>query len=152
MLPWSALLLLLLALVYSCSNAENTGIQEVAAPDSLRRNGPMENPEIPALFPGGNDSLLTWMSARIHYPEAAKADSVQGQVIVSFIVDRFGGLLDVKVEKALHPACDAIALEAIKSMPKWTPAKDSGDDVASRLFLPVDFRIPEEQPNNQELK
>lgn len=138
-----AFLASLLTLLYSCGGAEPSQDAETVAADTLQRNGPMENPEIPAQFPGGNDSLMKWMAAKIVYPEGAKADSVQGQVIVSFVVDRFGGVLEAKVEKSLHSTCDVIALEAVKTMPKWTPAKNAGDDVASRLFLPVDFRMPE---------
>jgi TonB family protein len=143
-----ALMALVFTLLYSCGGAETPQDTEPVAADTLQRSGPMENPEIPAQFPGGNDSLMKWMAANISYPEGANADSVQGQVVVSFIVDRFGGLFDVKVEKSLHSSCDAVAVLAVKSMPKWTPAKNGGEDVASKLFLPVDFRLPEEQTSN----
>lgn len=140
-----AFMALLITLLYSCGGSETPQEEASVAVDSLQRNGPMENPEIPAQFPGGNDSLMKWMAANITYPEVAKADSVQGQVVVSFVIDRFGGMVDAKVERSLHSSCDAVALEAVKSMPKWTPARNAGDDVASKLFLPVDFRLPEEQ-------
>ncbi len=95
-------------------------------------------PDLEAAFLGGYDSLKIWLKNNLVYP---KNQNVQGKVFVSFVVLKDGSVADVKIEKGLHPDFDKEAIRLIKAMPKWKPAIWNGLDVASRVSLPIIFKI-----------
>lgn len=47
-------------------------------------------------FPGGAQELMKFISANIEYPEIAQGDMGQGRVIVRFIVDKEGNIIQPK--------------------------------------------------------
>lgn len=96
-------------------------------------------------FPGGTPALMGHMTEQLRYPEAALADSIEGRVIVRFIVDEQGTICFPKVIRPLHPLLDAEALRFVRSMPRWKPALMGRDERPARcLFtLPVIFKMPE---------
>ena len=93
------------------------------------------------MFPGGSDSLLDYLSKNVRYPEACFKDSIQGRVIVSFVVERDGSLSNVEVVRYAHELLDAEALRVVKTMPKWTPGRQRGVTVRVQYRIPVNFRL-----------
>lgn len=93
------------------------------------------------MFPGGSDSLLDYLSKNVRYPEACLKDSIQGRVIVSFVVERDGSLSNVEVVRYAHELLDAEALRVVKAMPKWTPGRQRGVTVRVQYRIPVNFRL-----------
>lgn len=51
-------------------------------------------------FTGGMQALMAFLSKNIHYPQLAKELGVQGRVIVKFVVNKVGGIEEVKVVKS----------------------------------------------------
>lgn len=51
-------------------------------------------------FTGGMPALMAFLSKNIHYPQLAKELGVQGRVIVKFVVNKVGGIEEVKVVKS----------------------------------------------------
>ncbi len=49
----------------------------------------------------------------------------EGEVIVSFDVDKRGNAIDITVEKSLCPACDAAAIRIVREGSKWKKRNDS---------------------------
>lgn len=94
-----------------------------------------------ASFPGGDDALYKWLGKNLRYPASANEQGIQGRVIVAFVINRDGSIVDPKVMRSLDPACDKEALRVIKSMPKWTPGKQRGKTVRQRYVLPVMFKL-----------
>jgi TonB family protein len=92
-------------------------------------------------FPGGEAALLKWLSNNIDYPESASEQGIQGRVILRFIIRSDGSVDDVMVVKSLHADCDAAAVRAVKTMPKWIPGKQNGIPVAVYYNLPVQFKV-----------
>lgn len=92
-------------------------------------------------FPGGMDALLKYLSNNIKYPPSAQENNIQGRVIVEFVVNRDGSIVDPRVMRALDPSCDKEALRVIKGMPKWTPGKQRGKPVRVKYTVPVMFRL-----------
>lgn len=91
-------------------------------------------------FPGGNNALMAFLSKNIKYPEEALEKSIQGKVVVSFVVEKDGTLSQKKVEKSVHPLLDAEAMRVVSSMPKWIPGERGGKVVRSRYVLPFGFK------------
>lgn len=92
-------------------------------------------------FPGGAQELMKFISANIEYPEIAQGDMGQGRVIVRFIVDKEGNIIQPKVVRSVDPYLDKEALRIVGLMPKWKPGElDDGTKVAVHFTIPVMFR------------
>lgn len=90
-------------------------------------------------FPGGQGELGKFLQKNLKYPPAASRANVQGKVFLSFVVGSDGRITDVSVLKGLGFGCDEEAIRVVKSMPRWTPGKQSGRAVKSRFNLPISF-------------
>ena len=90
-------------------------------------------------FPGGQEALLQYLKENVQWPDTESC--VQGRVIVSFIVETDGSLSDIKVVKSLDPLFDKEALRIVKSMPKWIPGTQNGQQpIRVKYVIPVIFR------------
>lgn len=92
-------------------------------------------------FPGGADSLFSFMIRNIKYPPEAYQNNIQGKVFLSFVVDTLGTVKDIQFLKNLDPFLDAEAMRVVKLMPKWNPGKENGRKVSVKYTLPVTFAI-----------
>ena len=66
---------------------------------------------------------------------------VEGRVIVQFVVDKDGSVMDAKVVRSIDPLLDKEALRVINLMPKWKPGKNQGEAVRIRYTIPVTFKL-----------
>jgi TonB family protein len=72
-------------------------------------------------------------------PTAAQKKLINGKVVFRFIVERDGTLSDIKIIKGLSPELDKIALQKLKSSPKWKPALINGHPVRKRITFDMTF-------------
>lgn len=94
-----------------------------------------------AQFPGGDAECFKWLSEHIKYPSICQEQGVQGRVIVAFVVNRDGSIVDVKTVRSPDPNLSKEAERVVKLMPKWKPARQGNKTVRSRFNLPVLFRL-----------
>ncbi len=94
-----------------------------------------------AEFPGGDQECYTWLAKHVKYPAVAQEQGIQGRVIVEFVVNKDGSIVDVKVLRSPAPSLTQEAERVIKLMPKWKPAYQNNKAVRSRFKLPVIFRL-----------
>jgi protein TonB len=94
-----------------------------------------------AQFPGGDAECFKWLSEHIKYPSICVEQGVQGRVIVNFVVNRDGSIVDVKTVRSPDPNLTKEAERVVKLMPKWKPARQGNKTVRSRFTLPVMFRL-----------
>ncbi|MBU0486887.1 MAG: energy transducer TonB [Bacteroidetes bacterium] len=93
-------------------------------------------------FPGGEAARIKFIENNIVYPAKAYRKKIQGEVIVSFIVNKDGSISDVYAEKgSLKKGCDKEAVRLVKSMPAWTPGKAMGCTVKVLLKMPINFSL-----------
>lgn len=92
-------------------------------------------------FPGGMGALMKFLGSNIKYPTIAQENGVQGRVIVQFVVNKDGSIVDAKVMRSVDPYLDKEALRVVSSMPKWKPGKQRGKAVRCRYTVPVMFRL-----------
>lgn len=97
--------------------------------------------ETNAQFPGGDQECYKWLAQNMKYPVKAQEEGVQGRVVVSFVVNRDGSIVDVKVIRSPHSSLSKEAERLVKSMPKWKPAMQGGKTVRSRFSLPLMFSL-----------
>ena len=97
--------------------------------------------EEPASFPGGMGECMKWLGKNIKYPTISQENGVQGRVIVQFVINRDGSIVDAKVVRGVDPYLDKEALRVVNQMPKWSPGKQRGKAVRCQFTLPVQFRL-----------
>ncbi len=94
-----------------------------------------------AEFPGGDEACFKWLSEHIKYPSICQEQGVQGRVVVSFVVNKDGSIVDVNTIRSPDPNLTKEAERVGKMMPKWKPARQGNRTVRSRFNLPVLFRL-----------
>ena len=92
-------------------------------------------------FPGGMGECMKFLAKNIKYPTIAQENGVQGRVIVQFVVNRDGSIVDPVVMRGVDPHLDKEALRVISLMPKWKPGKQRGKEVRVKYTVPVMFRL-----------
>ena len=92
-------------------------------------------------FPGGQAALMQYLAKNIKYPTISQENGTQGRVIVQFVVNKDGGIVDAKVVRSVDPYLDKEALRVVGTMPKWTPGKQRNKPVRVKYTLPVMFRL-----------
>ena len=92
-------------------------------------------------FPGGMGECMKWLGQNIKYPADAKEKGVQGRVIVQFVVEKDGTIVNAKVVRGVDPDLDAEALRVVNQSPKWKPGKQKGEAVRVKYTLPIMFRL-----------
>ncbi|MGE5427275.1 MAG: TonB family protein [Methylococcaceae bacterium] len=95
-------------------------------------------------FPGGSEALKTYIATNVKYPDIALAGGVEGQVIVSFLVDKTGNISKANIKRGVETSLDKEALRVVNSMPKWNPGKQNGENVTVTLELPINFKLPDD--------
>lgn len=95
----------------------------------------------PAVFPGGYEALVQFVSAQTVYPEEAIRKRIQGVVKISFSIDEGGLVRDVEVVERNASLISQAALECMWKMPLWEPAKRDGKSIASTFILPIEFSV-----------
>ena len=96
-----------------------------------------EQPE----YPGGVRAMYDFMADNIKYTEEAKEKNVSGKVFVTFTVGSSGKIRDVELLKGIGFGLDEEALRVVKAMPRWQPGRQSGENVAVKYVMPIQFGI-----------
>jgi len=96
--------------------------------------------EVMPTFPGGEKKMMEFLQENLIYPKEALEKGIAGRVICRFVIQEDGSVDDVEVIRSLSEETDREVLRIIKSMPKWTPAMQSGKAVPMHYTLPVVFK------------
>ena len=96
--------------------------------------------DMPA-FPGGMEAMIQFISSNIQYPADAQKQKVDGRVLVNFVVEKDGSIIEVKVVKPTFPSLDAEAIRVVKAMPKWKPGYQRGQAVRVQFTMPINFSL-----------
>ena len=92
-------------------------------------------------FPGGTEALLKYLREHIKYPPICRENNIQGRVLVSFVVNKDGSIVEPEIVKGVNPSLDKEALRVIAGMPNWKPGKQRGKEVRVKFTVPVNFRL-----------
>ena len=115
--------------------------REVIAEPVVEEEKPYEAVEQMPTFPGGETELMKFIRDNLKYPVIAQENGIQGRVILRFVVSKTGAIDNVTVLRSLDPTCDKEAIRVVKSMPKWIPGKQNGNNEPDYITLPVVFKL-----------
>jgi TonB family protein len=93
----------------------------------------------PPSFPGGEEALFKFYKSVMHYPDQARKAGIQGNVTLTFVIEKDGSLSNRHVLKDIGGGCGEEALRMLDQMPKWNPGAVHGEPVRVRYMLPVRF-------------
>jgi protein TonB len=94
---------------------------------------------VPVGFSGYDQPPRGLTFVRPRYPHDAFDQKVQGTVVVEFVIDVDGRVVNPRVVRSIT-LLDAAALEAVSQW-RFVPATNRGRPVATRSRAPVSFRI-----------
>ncbi|MBP3829782.1 MAG: TonB family protein [Bacteroidaceae bacterium] len=100
-----------------------------------------DNVEVMPTYHGDIEALYRHIAAEIHYPESAMADSVQGRVIVRFVVEKDGRLTNFEIKRTPDDRLSAEAIRVLQLTEPWISAKNKGQDVRCHFVMPIVFRL-----------
>lgn len=89
----------------------------------------------------GYPNLYAYFRKELRYPQEALADSVEGVVTVSFVINASGQPEQITIQESLGEAFDKEAIRLVSSMPEWKPAMLNGKPVASKISVPLTFQL-----------
>lgn len=98
--------------------------------------------EMPS-FNGGMTAFYDFFRKNIKYPRKAERNNITGTVVISFVVDKDGSLINIEVIKGIGFGCDEEAIRVLKNAPKWNPGKQRGKPVKVSMALPIVFSLPD---------
>ncbi|MDZ4072581.1 MAG: energy transducer TonB [Sediminibacterium sp.] len=131
----------------------------VAPPVEVKGTGVVEAPkqeedydkvftvvQIPAEFPGGLPAWTKYLERNLNRDLPVENGAPPGKytVIVSFIVDKTGGISEVKAENDPGYGTKDEAVRVIKRGPNWKPAVQNGRNVIYRHKQSITFMVSEE--------
>jgi TonB family protein len=88
----------------------------------------------------GYPALYEYFDRELKYPINVR-DSIEGVVTVSFAINQDGKPGLIKIENSLGALFDKECQRVIESMPTWKPATIDGKPIATRLSIPLTFKI-----------
>ena len=83
---------------------------------------------------------LAGLQGRVEYPEFARRAGVEGQVIIQFVVDERGTVVDPVVLRSPNGLLAEAALKAVRES-QFVPGQQRGRPVKVRFAVPVTFRL-----------
>lgn len=115
----------------------------------LRKEGeaaPQEQPmltveKMPSFQGGSLSEFKVWVTENLKYPQEAVKKKIAGRVLVQFVINEEGEVVDAKALQSPHALLSNEALRVVNSSPRWEPGVQKGEKVAVRFVLPVDFAL-----------
>jgi protein TonB len=123
------------------------GTDDISAPVANADNSKItEESDVPLVlvdqmpqFPGGEREMLKFIKMNLRYPLSAQENGVQGTVLLNFVVNREGKIINLKVVKGIGFGCDEESIRVIEKMPIWSPGKQRGQTVLVSFTMPIRF-------------
>lgn len=93
------------------------------------------------LFNGAEASkeFNKYIVRNLRYPEIAAENGISGRVIIQFMVDKTGSVVNIEITRGVDPALDKEARRVVASSPKWIPGKQRGKPVNVMFYFPINF-------------
>ncbi len=94
----------------------------------------------PEYYKNGEEGLAALIISEMEYPRLAIEKSVEGTVVIEFVVETNGYITGITVKKPLGAGCTEEALRVIKKT-RWQPATLNGKYVRYKTNYPITFSL-----------
>jgi len=103
-------------------------------------------------YPGGQAAFAKYISKKLEYPDVALLIGIDGNVVVSFVVERDGSVGHVYPVHCIGAGCESEAVKVIEGSKKWSPGSQDGKPVRVQYSIPINFHNPKDQVTLRELR
>ena len=90
-------------------------------------------------------ALLTYFAKCLKYPRVAQENGIEGVVVIRFVVDTDGKIVNPTILRDIGGGCGEEALRVVNKMndlpQRWTPGKQQNTPVKVQFNLPVRFKL-----------
>ena len=124
------LLLIFSLFIVKAQPPTNTGDDKIYA-------GVDKQPE----FAGGISKFYDFLKANLRYPKDMRDNNVQGNVIVTFIIEKDGSLSNIKSVRDLGHGSGEEAIRVMALSPKWIAGEQGGKAVRVQYTIPIRFTL-----------
>lgn len=83
---------------------------------------------------------LASLQQKVQYPKVAQQAGIEGRVVVQFVVDEKGNVINPKIVRGIGGGCDKEALRVIKQA-EFRPGTQRGRPVKVQYTLPINFKL-----------
>jgi protein TonB len=126
--------LLAVVFVFLISINSNAQAAKLSSPDSIYTIVE-QNPECP----GGDAALMKFLTKNIQYPVLANNDDFCGKILMRFVIDTDGSVINPQIIRSCGPTFDKELLRVINLLPKFKPGYQNGKAVKVYFNLPIVF-------------
>ena len=85
--------------------------------------------------------MMKFIADSLRYPSVSCEHRIEGSVVVRFVVDCKGNIVNPLVVRSVDPLLDREAIRLVKSMPKWIPGRQNGKPVCVIYNIPIRFKL-----------
>lgn len=104
--------------------------------------------DVKPTFPGGIDAFYQFIGKNFKTP---KVEGLQGKVYVTFVIEKDGSIIDIKVLRDIGYGTGEEAVRVLKECPKWNPGIQNGKAVRVLYSLPISITTQKGTPENQQI-
>jgi protein TonB len=90
-------------------------------------------------FVNGEDDLYSFIFKHLKYSEEAKAKKIEGEVMVSFFVEKDSSISNIKIIRDMGYGCGD-SIRALFKTIKYVPAQENGVAVRSNVMVNIPIR------------
>ncbi len=94
----------------------------------------------PSYYKNDDTGLAEYILSEIEYPPVAQERSVEGTVVLEFVVETNGFVTDIEVKKPVGAGCTEEAIRLIRST-RWQPALLNQKAVRYKMHYPITFSL-----------
>lgn len=85
--------------------------------------------------------MLKYVYGNLKYPEFARKHNIQGQALLTFVIDKNGNVTDLKVLRGVCKEIKEEIVPLVKSMSQWSPGYQNGKVIKVKYTLPIQFKL-----------
>jgi protein TonB len=97
--------------------------------------------EHPPEYPGGPLAFNKHITENLKYPDVARLIGVNGRIVLTFVIDRDGKVVEVTPTNCIGAGCESEAVKVLQSLKTWNPGIQKGKPVRVRYSVPINFAI-----------
>jgi TonB family protein len=133
------------ALIYPKGPSEkqkSKAVKEQSKPKKVKAGFGVTVVQVEAEFPGGTDSLESFVRRNTNYPKKSQLAGIEGDVYIGFMITKEGKVKDARVLSSINDELDEEALRIVQLMPDWKPGYAGDVPVDVQYILPFSFILP----------
>lgn len=97
------------------------------------------------IFAKGKMTMDQFFNIYLRYPEIAIQNKTEGTVMVGLTIDTDGEPTNINLVAGIDSLLNAEALRVVNLFPYYTPAKENGKSIKTKVKIPVRFKLHESE-------